>query len=70
MYERAQEGLASSGNVWVNQQRLYDPSELDQPTAVTNGTTEWQMRNQFRAWAHFMTLSMQAEQAALPEAAE
>jgi len=26
--------------------------------AVTNGTTEWQMRNQFRAWSKFMTLSM------------
>jgi hypothetical protein len=25
---------------------------------VTNGTTEWQMRNQFRAWSKFMTLSM------------
>ena len=24
-------------------------------TAVTNGTTEWQMRNQFRAWSKFMT---------------
>ena len=25
---------------------------------VINGTSEWQMRNQFRAWAKFMTLSM------------
>jgi benzoate/toluate 1,2-dioxygenase subunit alpha len=70
MYERAQEGLASSGIVWVNQQRLYDPSELDQPTAVTNGTTEWQMRNQFRAWAHFMTISMEPADAPVLEAAE
>lgn len=58
MYERAQEGLASNGNEWVNVQRLYDPSELDNPVAVTNGTTEWQMRNQFRAWSKFMTMSM------------
>jgi benzoate/toluate 1,2-dioxygenase alpha subunit len=58
MYERAQEGLLVNGNEWVNVQRLYDPAELGQETAVTNGTTEWQMRNQFRAWAKFMTASM------------
>jgi benzoate/toluate 1,2-dioxygenase alpha subunit len=58
MYERAQEGLLVNGNEWVNVQRLYDPSELGQESAVTNGTTEWQMRNQFRAWAKFMTASM------------
>lgn len=58
MYERAQEGLLVNGNEWVNVQRLYDPSELGQESAVTNGTTEWQMRNQFRAWAKFMTTSM------------
>jgi phenylpropionate dioxygenase-like ring-hydroxylating dioxygenase large terminal subunit len=58
MYERAQEGLRSDANPWVNVQRLYAPAERDQTTAVTNGTTEWQMRNQFRAWAKFMTLSM------------
>jgi hypothetical protein len=27
-------------------------------TAETNGTTEWQMRNQFRAWSKYMTMSM------------
>ena len=58
VYERAQEGLASNGNEWVNIQRLYDPHETEQKTAVTNGTSEWQMRNQFRAWAKFMTMSM------------
>jgi phenylpropionate dioxygenase-like ring-hydroxylating dioxygenase large terminal subunit len=58
MYERAQEGLHVNGNEWVNVQRLYDPTELKQEKAVTNGTTEWQMRNQFRAWAKFMTASM------------
>jgi hypothetical protein len=60
MYERAQDSLHSDANPWVNMQRLYDPAEADQPTAVTNGTTEWQMRNQFRAWRHFMTQSMAA----------
>jgi benzoate/toluate 1,2-dioxygenase subunit alpha len=58
MYERAQEGLHADGNEWVNVQRLYDPAELAQPVAVSNGTTEWQMRNQFRAWSRFMTMSM------------
>jgi hypothetical protein len=58
MYERAQEGLHSDGNEWVNIQRLYDPAEQGQTVAVANGTTEWQMRNQFRAWAKFMTMSM------------
>ena len=58
VYERAQEGLHSDGNEWVNLQRLYDPAERAQVNATTNGTTERQMRNQFRAWSKFMTLSM------------
>ena len=58
MYERAQEGLRVDANQWVNVQRLYDASEVADTTAVTNGTTEWQMRNQFRAWSKFMTMSM------------
>jgi benzoate/toluate 1,2-dioxygenase subunit alpha len=58
MYERAQEGLHVDANQWVNIQRLYDPSEQPDAVAVTNGTNEWQMRNQFRAWAKFMTMSM------------
>jgi phenylpropionate dioxygenase-like ring-hydroxylating dioxygenase large terminal subunit len=58
VYERAQQGLKSRGAQWVNVARLYDPAERDQSTAVTNGTSEWQMRNQMRAWAHFMTASM------------
>jgi benzoate/toluate 1,2-dioxygenase alpha subunit len=58
MYERAQEGLHVDANPWVNIQRLYDPAEAEQETAVINGTSEWQMRNQFRAWSKFMTMSM------------
>lgn len=58
MYERAQEGLHSAGSEWTNVSRLYDKDEIQQPIAVTNGTTEWQMRNQFRAWSKFMTMSM------------
>jgi benzoate/toluate 1,2-dioxygenase alpha subunit len=58
MYERAQAGLASRAAQWVNMARLYDPSERSQSTAVTNGTSEWQMRNQMRAWSRYMTQGM------------
>ena len=58
VYERAQEGLKVDANQWVNVGRLYDPSEGHDVTAETNGTTEWQMRNQFRAWSKYMTMSM------------
>ena len=58
MYERAQEGLHVDANPWVNVQRLYEPDENEQETAVINGTSERQMRNQFRAWSKFMTMSM------------
>jgi phenylpropionate dioxygenase-like ring-hydroxylating dioxygenase large terminal subunit len=58
MYERAQDGLHSNGNEWVNMYRLYDPAELDQKNVVTNGTNEWVMRNHYRAWSKFMTADM------------
>ena len=61
MYERAQEGLRTSGNVWVNLARLYRPEEAGETNAVTNGTNEWAMRNQFRAWIKFMALGMEAK---------
>lgn len=59
MYERSQKSLHSRGRDWVNVGRLFDPAELSQDTAVTNGTNEWQMRNQYRSWARFMTASME-----------
>ena len=57
MYERAQEGLHSMGLDWINVGRLYDPTEVGQKNVVTNGTNEWQMRNQFRAWLKFMDIN-------------
>ncbi|HEY0420356.1 MAG TPA: aromatic ring-hydroxylating dioxygenase subunit alpha [Acetobacteraceae bacterium] len=54
MYERAQDSLHSDANPWVNMQRLASPTETPDDTATDNGTTERQMRNQFRAWARFM----------------
>jgi phenylpropionate dioxygenase-like ring-hydroxylating dioxygenase large terminal subunit len=59
MYERAQEGLRSNGNQWVILRRLFEPGEESDVTAVINGTSERQMRNQFHAWAKFMTADME-----------
>lgn len=58
MYERMQQGLVASGNEWVNLQRLYAPDEFDGHIDVDNGTTERQMRNQFRAWVKYMSLTL------------
>ena len=55
MYERAQDGLQSRARDWVNVGRLYSPDELGQKNVATNGTNEWQMRNQYRAWGRYMT---------------
>jgi phenylpropionate dioxygenase-like ring-hydroxylating dioxygenase large terminal subunit len=60
MYERAQIGLSADGHEWVNVQRLYDAEEEPDTTAVVNGTSERQMRNQFSAWAKYMTMGMTA----------
>lgn len=54
MYERAQAGLQSRGRDWLNVGRLFDPAEIDQKNVVVNGTSEVQMRAQFRAWLKFM----------------
>lgn len=59
MYERAQEGLMANGLEWVNVQRFHTDGEDFDAIAVENGTTERQMRNQFNAWAKYMTISMQ-----------
>jgi phenylpropionate dioxygenase-like ring-hydroxylating dioxygenase large terminal subunit len=65
MYERAQEGLHSNGNEWVNLRRLWEDDEPEETTEVVNGTSERQMRNQFYAWRKFMVQNMdQAVEAA------
>ena len=56
-YRAAQEGLAASGNEWVNLHRNFDPSELEARELTANGTSDISMRNQFRAWREFMTAS-------------
>ena len=58
LFETMQDGLRSPGNEWVSLHRGFDPGEIGQETITTNGTNELLMRNQFRAWAHYMTLDM------------
>jgi benzoate/toluate 1,2-dioxygenase subunit alpha len=60
MYERAQLGLQANGLEWVNVQRLYADDEEVDTTAVINGTSERQMRNQFHAWLKLITKGMEA----------
>jgi hypothetical protein len=60
LFESIQRGLRAAGNPWVSLQRGFDPAELAGGTIETNGTNELLMRNQYRAWAHFMTLDMES----------
>jgi phenylpropionate dioxygenase-like ring-hydroxylating dioxygenase large terminal subunit len=58
LFESIQQGLHADGNDWISLHRDFDPHELEQPAQTVNGTNELLMRNQFRAWARFMMLSM------------
>ncbi|WP_442594202.1 aromatic ring-hydroxylating dioxygenase subunit alpha [Parapusillimonas sp. JC17] len=58
VYERSQHGLHSRGRDWVNVGRLYEPGEENRKNTIVNGTSEAQMRNQYNAWANYMTASM------------
>jgi nitrite reductase/ring-hydroxylating ferredoxin subunit len=53
-YRSIQEGLAASGNEWVNLHRNFKREELQTPELVANGTSDVSMRNQFRAWRELM----------------
>jgi benzoate/toluate 1,2-dioxygenase subunit alpha len=57
-YRGIQAGLHASGNEWVSLHRSFDPAEVDQPDVTTRGTSEISMRNQYRAWVRYMTLTM------------
>lgn len=63
-YRSIQEGLAAPGNEWVSLHRNFRPAEREDCTGAHNGTSEVSMRNQFRAWARFMTWGTASE--ALP----
>ena len=60
LFESIQQGLAAGTNEWVSLHRDYDAAELAGGTRDVNGTNELLMRNQYRAWAAFMTLNMEA----------
>ncbi len=57
-YQGIQQGLQASGNDWVSLHRDFDPAEVGQKEVTANGTSEISMRNQYRAWAKYMTLTM------------
>ncbi len=57
-YRGIQEGLRASGNDWISLHRNYDPAEVGQKDLTVNGLSEISMRNQYRAWAKYMTLDM------------
>jgi phenylpropionate dioxygenase-like ring-hydroxylating dioxygenase large terminal subunit len=57
-YRGIQAGLHASGNPWVSLHRNYDPNEIGQKDVTAIGTSEISMRNQYRAWARYMTLTM------------
>jgi phenylpropionate dioxygenase-like ring-hydroxylating dioxygenase large terminal subunit len=54
-YRNIQEGLAAQGNDWISLHRDFHPEEIGAADLTVNGTSEISMRNQFRAWAKFMT---------------
>jgi hypothetical protein len=40
---------------------LYDSAETATPTQVVNGTSELQMRNQYRAWAKYLAMGPEVQ---------
>ena len=58
LFESIQRGLAAGRNEWVSLHRNHRPGEFDTPAQDVGGTNEILMRNQFRAWAEFMTLAL------------
>jgi benzoate/toluate 1,2-dioxygenase subunit alpha len=57
-YKGIQAGLHADGNEWVSLHRNFDESEIGQGEVTAVGTSEISMRNQYRAWAKYMTLTM------------
>jgi benzoate/toluate 1,2-dioxygenase subunit alpha len=63
-YRGIQAGLHASGNDWVSLHRNFQESEIGKRELTSNGTSEISMRNQYRAWAKYMTLTMAGEKTA------
>ena len=60
LFESMQKGLKAEGNEWVSLHRDHRAGDAEVAPQDVNGTSELLMRNQFRAWADFMTLRMGA----------
>lgn len=60
-YRSIQEGLHATGNDWISLHRDFKNEEIGQKDLSVNGTNELSSRNQFRAWAKYMTLNMREE---------
>ncbi len=58
LFESMQKGLRAGGNEWVSLHRDHRPGEAESGAQDVNGTNERLMRNQFHAWADFMTSRM------------
>ena len=59
LFESLQRGLAADGNEWVSLHRGFRPGEEALPaTREVGGTDEALLRNQFRAWAKYMALTL------------
>ena len=57
-YRGIQAGLHAGGNPWVSLHRNFDVAEIGAGDVTAVGTSEISMRNQYRAWLHYMTSSM------------
>ena len=58
LFESVQRGLHADGNDWVSLHRGFDRAELGRGAQTVNGTNELLIRNQYRAWVKYMTMSM------------
>jgi nitrite reductase/ring-hydroxylating ferredoxin subunit len=61
VYRAIQKGLHADGNDWVSLHRDWQADETDPVDRTVGGLSELSMRNQYRAWLRFMTLSMRDE---------
>jgi len=57
-YRGIQEGLHAGGNPWISLHRNFSADEIGQRDLTTIGTSEISMRNQYRAWLRYMTMTM------------
>jgi benzoate/toluate 1,2-dioxygenase subunit alpha len=57
-YRGIQDGLHAGGQPWISLHRDFNEAEIGKGDVTTKGTSEISMRNQYRAWAQYMTMTM------------